>query len=137
MMNKVFLMGRLTGNPEFKTTPAGVPVATFGIACERDIKNKETGERGVDFVNIVAWRGTAEFVSRYFTKGRMIVVVGRLQIRPYTNKDGDKRTATEVVAESLYFGDSKREDGADDQVPAFKPEDAFAPIEDSTEPLPF
>ncbi|MCM1439190.1 MAG: single-stranded DNA-binding protein [Roseburia sp.] len=109
MLNKIFLMGRLVADPELRTTPSGTPVATFRIAVDRDFKNKETGERETDFVTIVAWRSTAEFVSRYFTKGRMAVVEGRLQIRPYTDRDGNKRSATEVVADSVYFGDSKRE----------------------------
>lgn len=109
MLNKIFLMGRLVADPESRQTPSGVPVTTFRIAVDRDFKNKETGEREADFVTIVAWRGTAEFVSRYFTKGRMAVVEGRLQIRPYTDRDGNKRSATEVVAENIYFGDSRRD----------------------------
>lgn len=109
MLNKVFLMGRLVADPEAKQTPSGVPVTTFRIAVARDFKNKQTGEKEADFVTIVAWRSTAEFVDRRFTKGRMAVVVGRLQIRPYTDKDGNKRNATEVVADDIYFGDSKRD----------------------------
>lgn len=109
MLNKIFLMGRLVADPEAKQTPSGVPVTTFRIAVDRDFKNKQTGEKEADFVTIVAWRGTAEFVARYFTKGRMAVVEGRLQIRPYTDRDGNKRSATEVVAENIYFGDSKRD----------------------------
>ncbi len=109
MLNKIFLMGRLVADPELKQTTTGLPVATFRIAVDRDRKNKETGERDADFVTIVAWRSTAEFVSRYFTKGRMVVVEGRLQIRPYTDRDGNKRSATEVVADTVYFGDSRRD----------------------------
>lgn len=109
MLNKIFLMGRLVADPEAKQTPSGVPVTTFRIAVDRDFKNKQTGEKEADFVTIVAWRGTAEFVARYFTKGRMALVEGRLQIRPYTDRDGNKRSATEVVAENVYFGDSKRD----------------------------
>lgn len=109
MLNKIFLMGRLVADPELKQTPNGVPVATFRIAVDRDFKNKQTGEKEADFVTIVAWRSTAEFVARYFTKGRMAVVEGRLQIRPYTDRDGNKRNATEVVADSVYFGDSRRD----------------------------
>ena len=109
MLNKIFLMGRLVADPELKQTTSGLPVATFRIAVDRDRKNKETGEREADFVTIVAWRATAEFVSRYFTKGRMAIVEGRLQIRPYTDRDGNKRSATEVVADNIYFGDSKRD----------------------------
>ena len=109
MLNRIVLMGRLVADPELRTTPAGVTVATFRVACDRDFKNKQTGERETDFINIVVWRQTAEFVSRYFTKGRMAVVEGRLQIRPYTDRDGNKRTAAEVVADSVYFGDSRRD----------------------------
>jgi len=109
MLNHIVLMGRLVADPELRTTPAGVSVATFRIACDRDFKNKQTGERETDFVNIVVWRQTAEFVTRYFTRGRMAVVEGRLQIRQYTDKEGNKRTAAEVVAENVYFGDSRRD----------------------------
>ncbi len=109
MLNHIVLMGRLVADPELRTTPSGVPVATFRIAVDRDFKNKETGERETDFVTIVAWRTTAEFVSRFFAKGRMAVVAGRLQIRPYTDRDGNKRSATEVVADNVYFGDSRRD----------------------------
>ena len=109
MLNKIFLMGRLVADPELKQTTTGLPVATFRIAVDRDRRNKETGEREADFVTIVAWRNTAEFVSRYFSKGRMAIVEGRLQIRPYTDRDGNRRSATEVVADNIYFGDSRRD----------------------------
>lgn len=112
MLNHIVLMGRLVADPELRTTPSGVAVATFRIAVDRDFKNKQTGEKETDFITVVAWRTTAEFVSRYFAKGRMAVVAGRLQIRPYTDRDGNKRNATEVVADSVYFGDSKK-DGDD------------------------
>ena len=107
MLNKIFLQGRLVADPELRQTTSGVPVATFRIACDRDFKNRETGERETDFVTIVAWRGTADFVSRFFSNGRVAIVERRLQIRPYTDRDGNKRTAAEVVADSIYFGDSK------------------------------
>jgi single-strand DNA-binding protein len=109
MLNHITLMGRLVSDPELRTTPGGVMVATVRLAVDRDFKNKQTGERETDFINVVAWRQTAEFISRYFTKGRMAVVEGRLQIRPYTDRDGNKRTAAEVVAENIYFGDSRRD----------------------------
>ncbi len=109
MLNKAFLMGRLVADPESRQTPSGVPVTTFRIAVDRDFKNKETGEREADFISIVAWRSTAEFVSRYFSKGRMAVVEGRLQVRNYTDRDGNKRYVTEVVADNVYFGDSRRD----------------------------
>ena len=109
MLNHITIMGRLVADPELRTTPQGVTVATMRLAVDRDFKNKQTGERETDFINVVAWRQTAEFVSRFFTKGRMAVVEGRLQIRPYTDRDGNKRTAAEVVAENIYFGDSRRD----------------------------
>lgn len=109
MLNHIVIMGRLVADPELRTTPSGVSVATVRLAVDRDFKNKQTGERETDFINVVAWRQTAEFISRYFTKGRMAVVEGRLQIRPYTDRDGNKRTAAEVVAENFYFGDSRRD----------------------------
>ncbi len=109
MLNKVFLQGRLVADPELRHTPSGVAVATLRLAVDRDFKDKETGEKKADFINVVAWRNTGEFVSRYFTKGRMAVVEGRLQIRDYTDKEGNKRTAAEVVAENIYFGDSRKD----------------------------
>lgn len=113
MLNRVTLMGRLVADPELRTTPQGVSVTTMRLAVDRDFKNKQTGERETDFINVVTWRQTAEFVSRYFTKGRMAVVEGRLQVRQYTDKEGNKRTAVDVVADNVYFGDSqRREDGA-------------------------
>ena len=109
MLNKVFIMGRLARDPELRRTQSGVPVASFRLAVDRDYKDKTTGEKATDWIDVVAWRQTAEFVSRYFTKGRMAVVEGRLQIRDWTDKDGNKRTAAEVVADNIYFGDSKRD----------------------------
>lgn len=109
MLNKCFLQGRLTRDPELRHTQSGTPVVSFSLAVDRDFKDKSTGEKSTDFIDIVAWRNTAEFVSRYFSKGRMAVVVGQLQVRDWTDKDGNKRTTAEVVAESVYFADSKRE----------------------------
>lgn len=111
MLNKIFLQGRLVADPEMRHTPAGVAVASLRLAVDRDFKDKETGEKKADFINVVAWRSTAEFVSRYFGKGRMAVVEGRLQMRDYTDREGSKRTVAEVVADNVYFGDSKK-DGA-------------------------
>ena len=113
MLNRICIGGRLTRDPELRHTQSGTSVASFTIACERDFKDKQTGEKATDFIDIVAWRSTAEFVSRYFTKGRMAVVSGRLQIRDWTDRDGGKRRSAEVVAENVYFGDS-RKDGAGD-----------------------
>lgn len=108
MLNHITLMGRLVADPEMRTTPSGAAVTTMRLAVDRDFKNKQTGEKETDFITVVAWRQTAEFVSRYFTKGRMAVVEGRLQIRTYTDRDGNKRTAAEVVADNVYFGDSQK-----------------------------
>ena len=132
MLNKIVLMGRLTRNPELRQTPAGTSVASFTIAVDRDFKS-QTGEKETDFIDIVAWRNTADFVSRYFTKGRMAVVEGRLQIRPWTDKDGNKRKAAEVVADNVYFGDSKKDDSENQSV-----EDVsdFAEIDDDDD-FPF
>ena len=108
MLNKVILQGRLGSDPELRTTPAGVEVATVNIAVDRDRKDA-SGERQTDWVTIVAWRNTAKFLSTYFQKGRMILVEGRLQMRNSTDRDGNKRTAAEVVADNIYFGDSRRD----------------------------
>lgn len=108
MLNHIVIAGRLCADPDLKATTSGTPVVSFTIACDRDFKN-DHGERETDFVSIVAWRSTAEFVSRNFSKGRMIVVSGRLQVRQYTDREGNKRTASEVVADNVYFGDSKKD----------------------------
>lgn len=113
MLNTVILQGRLVTDPELRHTSNGTAVVSFRLAVERDYKNQSTSERGVDFINIVAWRNTAEFVSKYFTKGRMAVVEGRLQMRNYTDRDGNKRISAEVVANSAYFCDSKKESAGD------------------------
>ena len=109
MLNHIVLMGRLTRDPELRRTGSGVAVATFSLAVDRDFGSSATGEKETDFIDIVAWRNTAEFVSKYFTKGRMAVVSGRLQIRNWNDKDGNKRRSAEVVADNVYFGDSKRD----------------------------
>ncbi|MGN0979385.1 MAG: single-stranded DNA-binding protein [Candidatus Avoscillospira sp.] len=110
MLNHIVLMGRLTRDPELRRTSSGVAVASFSLAVDRDFGgNRETGEKETDFIDIVAWRNTAEFVSKYFTKGRMAVVSGRLQIRNWNDKDGNKRRSAEVVADNIYFGDSRRD----------------------------
>ena len=109
MLNRIILMGRLTRDPELRHTQTGTPVASFSLAVDRDFKDRSTGEKTTDFIDIVAWRQTAEFVSRYFTKGRLAVVEGRLQMRDWTDRDGNKRRSAEVVADNVYFGDSKRD----------------------------
>lgn len=106
MLNKIVVMGRLTRDPELRRTQNGTAVTSFSVACERDFKS-QSGEKETDFIDVVAWRTTAEFVSKYFTKGRMAVVYGRLQLRDWTDRDGNKRRAAEIVADSVYFGDSK------------------------------
>ena len=112
MLNKIILMGRLTRDPELRKTGNGTAVTSFTLAVDRDYKPQD-GERETDFIDVVAWRGTAEFVSKYFTKGRMAVVEGRLQVRDWTDKDGAKRRSTEVIADSVYFGDSKKVSDSD------------------------
>ena len=112
MLNHIDLMGRLTRDPELRYTGSNVPVASFRIAVDRDFGRSENGERQTDFIDVVAWRQTGEFVSKYFTKGSMAVVSGRLQMRDWTDRDGNKRTSAEVVADNVYFGDSKRRDDA-------------------------
>ena len=110
MLNHIIIMGRLTRDPELRRTGSGVAVASFTVAVDRDFGGRDGGEKETDFIDCVAWRQTGEFVSKYFTKGRMIVVSGRLQIRSWTDKDGNKRRTAEVVADNCYFGDSKRDD---------------------------
>ena len=107
MLNKIIVMGRLTKTPELKSTQSGVSVTSFTLAVDRDFKDKETGEKATDFIDVVAWRGTAEFVSKYFSKGRMAVVEGRLQLHDWKDKDGNNRRSAEINAENVYFGDSK------------------------------
>lgn len=111
MLNHIVLMGRLTRDPELRRTQSGTSVASFSLAVDRDFADKTTGQRATDFIDIVAWRSTGEFVSKYFSKGRMAVVEGRLQIRNWTDNDGNKRRTAEVIAENVYFGDSRRDDG--------------------------
>ena len=147
MLNHITIMGRLTRDPELRRTGSGVAVASFTVAVDRDMapqgKDKET-----DFIDCVAWRQTGEIVSKYFTKGRMIVVAGRLQIRAWTDKDGNKRRTAEVVADNVYFGDSKPE-GSSYSAPApshggyggysapAAPGSDYAMLEDDDAQLPF
>ena len=133
MLNKIFLMGRLTRDPELRRTGSGLAVASFSLAVDRDFKS-QSGERETDFIDIVAWRNTAEFVSKYFTKGRMAVVEGRLQIRDWTDKEGNKRRSSEIVADSIYFGDSKKDTGMPAQ--SYSNNRSFSEVEDDGE-LPF
>lgn len=109
MLNKVIIMGRLTKNPELRRTQSGTAVTSFSIACERDYKQGD--QKATDFLEVVAWRNTAEYVSKYFAKGRMAIIEGRLQVREWQDKDGNNRRTTEILAESVYFGDSKPGNG--------------------------
>jgi len=108
MLNQIVLMGRLTKDPELRRTQGGTAVASFTLAVDRDFTNQD-GSKDTDFIDCVAWKGTGEFVSKYFTKGRMAVVSGRLQLRDWTDREGNKRRSAEVVANSVYFGDSKKD----------------------------
>ena len=112
MLNHIVLMGRLTRDPELRRTQSGTPVTSFSLAVDRDYKT-QSGEKETDFVDIVAWRSTADFVNKFFTKGRMAVVEGRLQIRDWQDRDGNKRRSAEVIADNVYFGDSRRDSSGD------------------------
>ncbi len=139
MLNRIILMGRLTRDPELRHTQQGTAVASCSLAVDRDVKGRD-GEKATDFIDIVAWRGTGEFLSKYFTKGRMAVVEGRLQIREWTDRDGTKRKAAEVVADNVYFGDSKKEDPLAEFTkahPETVAEDRFAELADDDGDLPF
>ena len=109
MLNRIIIMGRLVRDPELRTTQSGTSVTSFTLAVDRDFKSRESGEKSTDFIDVVAWRQTAEFVCKYFAKGRMAIVEGRLQIREWKDKDGNNRRTAEVVAENVHFGDSKRD----------------------------
>ena len=149
MLNHITIMGRLTRDPELRRTGSGVAVASFTVAVDRDFGKNENGEKETDFIDCVAWRNTGEFVGKYFTKGRMAVVSGKLQIRGWTDKDGNKRRTAEVLAENVYFADSKNESGEGQTnaggftPPAYptpgyaSPAGEFAPLDDEDAQLPF
>ena len=111
MLNRIIIMGRLVRDPELRTTQSGTAVTSFTLAVDRDFKSRDSGEKSTDFIDVVAWRQTAEFVCKYFSKGRMAVTEGRLQIREWKDRDGNNRRTAEVVADNVYFGDSKRDSG--------------------------
>lgn len=140
MLNHVSIMGRLTRDPELRRTQSGIAVASFTLAVDRDFGAKD-GEKETDFVDVVAWKNTAEFVHKYFSKGRMAIVAGRLQVRGWTDKDGNKRKTAEIVADSVYFGDSKKDDSAGQSyntgVGHYSPAQDFAPLDDDDAQLPF
>lgn len=132
MLNHIVIMGRLTKDPELRRTGAGVAVASFTVAVDRDFGGKDGSEKETDFIDCVAWRQTGEFVSRHFAKGRMAVVSGRLQIRQWLDKEGNKRRTAEVIADNVYFGDSKKEECSTQQ-----PENGWNTVGDTGEKLPF
>ena len=132
MLNRIIVMGRMTRDPELRRTNSGTAVASFTVAVDRDFKS-QSGEKEPDFIDVVAWRNTAEFVSKYFSKGRMAVVEGRLQLRDWTDKNGNKRRSAEIVADNVYFGDSKWDGG--DTVQS-EPQGGFSEIADDGD-LPF
>ena len=141
MLNKIIIMGRLTIDPELRRTGSGTAVTSFSMACDRDFKS-QSGEKETDFIEVVAWKNTAEFVSKYFSKGRMAVVEGRLQIRDWTGKDGGKRRSAEVVADNVYFADSKRSESNDNQKENFnalsgRVSDDFVPASEEDGEIPF
>ena len=159
MLNHIVIMGRLVRDPELRRTGSGVAVASFRVAVDRDFAPKDGSERKADFIDCVAWRQTGEFISKYFTKGRMIVVDGRLEMRDWTDKDGNKRTSAEIVVANAYFGDSKRDGDSSGSyggnsyggastggygsannsysAPASAPASDFAMLEDDDAQLPF
>ena len=136
MLNKVFLQGRLVADPELRHTQQVTPVASYRLAVDRDYKSKDSNAQNTDFVNIVSWRNTAEFVSRYFTKGRMMLVEGRLQMRSYTDKDGNRRVAAEVVTDNVHFADS-RKDGSNNEDGSLQESAGFEELADDDGDLPF
>ena len=163
MLNHIVIMGRLTRDPELRRTGSGIAVASFTVAVDRDFGGRDGGEKETDFIDCVAWRQTGEYVSKYFTKGRMAVVSGRLQIRAWTDKEGNKRRSAEVVVDNIYFGDSRRDSegtsnysnsynnnsgynsspapapsyGGGYSAPAAAPASDFAMLEDDDAQLPF
>lgn len=119
MLNQIIIMGRMTRDPELRRTGSGIAVASFTLAVDRDYSGKDGGEKEVDFIDCVAWKGTGEFVAKHFTKGRMAAVSGRLQIRSWTDKDGIKRRNAEIIADNVYFADSKKDTEVSPETPNF------------------
>lgn len=140
MLNHITIMGRMTKDPELRRTNSGVAVASFTLAVDRDYA-KDGAEKETDFIECVAWKNTAEFVSKYFGKGRMAVVSGRLQIRGWTDKDGNKRRTAEIVADNVYFGDSKKEASTGYEnaftATANQPAQDYAVLDGDDDALPF
>lgn len=136
MLNRIIIMGRMVRDPELRTTQSGTSVTSFTLAVDRDFKDKDSGEKSTDFIDVVAWRQTAEFVCKFFAKGRMAVVEGRLQIREWKDKDGNNRRTAEIVAESVYFGDSKPSEGSNAPSYGAPAGGGFSEIDDEGD-LPF
>ena len=143
MLNTITIMGRLTRDPELRHTQNNTPVAAFTLAVDRDFSGKDGAEKQTDFIDCVAWRGAGEFVSRYFAKGRMAVVAGRLQLRDWTDKDGNKRRSAEVIADRIYFGDSKKDTsgqsapyGAQPHAASYSPQQ-YEELDEPDDELPF
>lgn len=147
MLNSISIMGRLSSDPQLRRTASGKAVASFSVACERDFKNQQTGEMGVDFIECVAWGGTAVMVEKYFHKGQMAVATGRLQLRDWTDKNGQKRRTAEILVNSIYFCGSKESGTQASSVadngysaPAYQapaPAENFAELDGEDEQLPF
>lgn len=136
MLNHIVIMGRLTRDPELRRTGSGISCVSFTLAVDRDYSGKDGGEKETDFIDCVAWRSTADFVSKYFSKGRMAVASGRLQIRSWTDKEGNKRKTAEVVADNVYFGDSKTTgDTKPNAIPATDQD--YGILDDDDAQLPF
>ena len=126
MINRAILQGRLVADPDLKHTQSGVAVVGFRIACDRDYKSKAPNAQNCDFINVVAWRSTAEFIARYFTKGSLILVDGRIQVRDYTDNNGNKRNVVEVVAESVNFCGKRENNGRSNGTPGGRPQESYA-----------
>lgn len=152
MLNHITIMGRLTRDPELRYTQSQTPVASFTLAVDRDFGSRDGGEKQTDFIDCVAWRSTAEFVSKYFQKGSMAVVSGRLQIRDWTDREGGKRRSAEVVVDNIYFGESRRRDSSEGssydsrssyssyeapRSPSPAPSSPFSDLDDGDGELPF
>lgn len=136
MLNKIIVQGRLTANPELRRTQSGTAVASATVAVDRDFKNQD-GSRDTDFISIVAWKGTGEMLAKYFEKGQMILLSGRLQLRDWTDKEGNKRRTAEIVADSIHFCGAKREDGAPAQITAGNAAGHFEELAEEDSDLPF
>lgn len=138
MLNHITIMGRLTSQPELRRTGNGTSVTSFTIACDRDFADKQSATKETDFVEVVSWKNTADFVAKYFKKGQMAIVSGRLQIRSWTDKDGNKRRTAEVVADSVYFGESKKDTEATGYTPkGVSGAEGFQKLDIPDEALPF